>query len=516
MNRRAFSTVSRWDVAVSARIGAAKLPPVLERGLPLLTRAADKSKLWMAISAALLASGETRPRRAAVRGMGSIAVASLLANQVGKRAVPRRRPLLRDVPTARIAHHVPTSSSFPSGHSASAAAFAVAVGFEFPELAVPIGALAGAVCFSRIFTGVHFTSDVLAGAALGATVAGIGIAAVPARHPEPVRINTAPARPQPPRPNGQGVVIVVSLLSGGGGNTGVAEALRESLPEAEVVELGETDDVVESMRAAAARADVLGVAGGDGTVNAAAQAAMDAGVPLLVVPAGTFNHFAADLELDAVEDAVEALTAGRAVSIDVGDADGSLFLNTASLGSYPEFVKVRERWEQRLGKPVAAALAIAKVLHSCPPLEAEVDGVPRRLVMIFIGNGGYSPRGFVPRWRRGLDSGQLDVRLVDSARSGARWRLLLGALTGDMYRSSRYIETRTPSLTVTTTGLPGYIARDGEVTDAPSKVTFSVRREALTVYRGAPDTTRSARPLAGTVADPYGASAAAPASMIAE
>ena len=483
MDRRAFTTVSRWDVKVSARISATPLPTVLERGLPLLTRAADKSKLWMAVSAALAATGDTRARRAAVRGMGSIAAASLLANQVGKRAVPRRRPLLRDVPTARIAHHVPTSSSFPSGHSASAAAFAVAVSKEFPELAVPIGLLAGGVCFSRIFTGVHFTSDVLAGAALGATVAGIGIAAAPAHHHEPVRVGAEPTRPQPPRSDGRGVVAVVSLHAGGGGNGEVAEALRHALPAAEVVELTQDDDVPEVMKAAAARAEVLGVAGGDGTVNAAATAAVEAGLPLLVIPAGTFNHFAKDLGLADVADAVEALAAGRAVSVDVGDVDGRLFLNTASLGSYPEFVRIRERWERRLGKPVAAAWAIGQVLRKCPPLAAEVNGVQRRLVMIFVGNGAYSPRGFVPRWRSQLDSGQLDVRLVDSALPGSWWRLLLGALTGDMYRSSRYLETRTPQLRVTISGPPGYLARDGEVTDAPDTVTFSVRRHALTVYR---------------------------------
>jgi diacylglycerol kinase family enzyme/membrane-associated phospholipid phosphatase len=484
MNRRPFATVSRWDVAVSARIGAVKLPTPLERGLPLLTRAADKSKLWMAVSAALAASGDLRARRAAVRGLGSIAVASLLANQVGKRAVPRRRPLLRDVPTARIAHHVPTSSSFPSGHSASAAAFAVAVATEFPELAIPVGLLAGGVCFSRIFAGVHFTSDVLVGAALGVTVAGIGIAAVPAHHREPVRLDAEPARPQPPRPDGQGVVAVVNMLSGGGGNEGVAEELKQALPAAEVIEFGEDDDVCELMKAAAARAEVLGVVGGDGTINAAATAAMEADLPLLVIPAGTFNHFAKDLELTEVADAVEALAAGRAISIDVGDVDGQPFLNTASLGSYPEFVKIRERWEGRLTKPVAAAGAIYHVLRHCPPLAAQVDGVQRRLVMIFVGNGGYSPRGFVPRWRSRLDSGQLDVRLVDSGQSGARWRLLLGAVTGDMYRSSRYLETRTSSLKVTIDGPPGYLARDGEITDAPNSVTFSVRRDALTVYRG--------------------------------
>ena len=108
-----------------------------------------------------------------------------------------------------------------------------------------------------------------------------------------------------------------------------------------------------------------------------------------MVPAGTFNHFAKDLELNEVEDAVEALAAGRAVRVDVGDVDGKLFLNTASLGSYPEFVKIRERWERRLGKPIAAAWALTQVLRKCPPLAAEVDGVPRRLVMIFVGNGAY-------------------------------------------------------------------------------------------------------------------------------
>jgi diacylglycerol kinase family enzyme/membrane-associated phospholipid phosphatase len=485
MARRTLSTVSRWDVAASARISNTRFPAVLERGLPLLTRAADHSKLWVAVSAALLATGDSRARRAAVRGIASIGASSLLVNQVGKRSFPRRRPLLRDVPAARIAHRVPTSSSFPSGHSASAAAFAVGVATELPELAVPIAVLAGAVGFSRIFTGVHFTSDVLVGAALGATVAGLGVAAVAGNQREPSEVGVAPGRQQQPRPAGQGLVVVVNCASGGGNGKKLPDALRESLAEAEIVELGEDDDLAEVMRAAAARAEVLGVAGGDGTVNAAAAAAMSADLPLLVVPAGTFNHFAKDLGLSTCEDAVEALRAGSAVRIDVGEVNGEPFLNTASLGSYPEFVKHRERWEDRLGKPVAAAMALLTVLRKCPPLAAEVDGVQRRLVMIFIGSGAYLPRGFTPKWRPRLDSGQLDVRLVDSALPGSRWRLMLGALTGDMYRSSRYLEGRKPSLSVTISGAPGYLARDGEVTDAPSEARFSVRREALTVYRGA-------------------------------
>lgn len=156
-------------------------PPAVDRGLPLLTQVADRSVLWIAIAAGLVATRNRRARRAAARGLGSIAVSSLVANQIGKRIVPRRRPRLDRIPVARIAARVPTSSSFPSGHSASAAAFAVGASLEMPELAVPLGALAGAVAFSRVYTGVHYPSDVVAGTALGVTVAAVGRVIVPAR-----------------------------------------------------------------------------------------------------------------------------------------------------------------------------------------------------------------------------------------------------------------------------------------------------------------------------------------------
>ncbi|MDT4961821.1 MAG: hypothetical protein QOF87_1468 [Pseudonocardiales bacterium] len=480
--RRTAAVIDTWDVATSNAVAKAAFPAVLDRGLPLLTWAADKSKLWLALSAGMVASGHTPVRRAAARGLASIAVTSLLANQVGKRLLPRRRPNLDNVPIKRIARHVPVSSSFPSGHSASAAAFAVATAVECPPLALPIGLLAGAVGFSRIYTGVHFPSDVLAGAALGATIAGLGAVVVPAHHEEPVRTGAEPARPQRPRPTGQGVVAVLNADAGSAGSS-ILDELRDALPDAELVVLSSDDDVVETMRKAADRAEVLGAAGGDGTINAAATAAMAVDIPLLVIPAGTFDHFARDIELTYLVDAIDAVRTGRAVRIDVGDANGMPFLNTASLGSYPEFVKVRERWEGRLSKPVAAAVAIVTVIRQCPPLHAEVDGVRRRLLLLFIGNGEYEPRGFVPRWRRRLDTGSLDVRLADANR-GSTLGLIAATLTADLYKSHSYVEARRPSVRVQIAGDTGYLARDGEITDAPSEVRFSVRRQALTVYCG--------------------------------
>lgn len=478
--------VNRWDKAATRALGRRRYHPAVDQGFRLLTRSADRSVLWMGIAAALVATRDRRAQRAAFRGIGSVAVSSLIANQLGKRIVPRERPLLTNVPIARLAHRVPASSSFPSGHSASAAAFAVGAATEFPQLALPLGGLAAAVAFSRIYTGVHYPSDVVAGVALGATVAAVGRVLVPARNREPHRLAAEPPVAQPPRPAGQGLVVVINPRSGSGAGARVSDTVRHELPDAEVIELDEHDDVIKVFEEAASRAEVLGVAGGDGTVSAAATVASEHELPLLVLPGGTFNHFAKDLCFDDSADAIEALAAGRAVRIDVGDANGALFLNTSSLGSYPEFVAVRERWERRVGKPIAAAIAIRRVLRSCPPLPAMVDGAPRQLAMLFIGNNVYEPRDFGPRWRPRLDTGNLDVRFVDARRPGTLTRLVMSALFGRTHRSARYEQSVQPELTVAMTGHPGLVSRDGEITDAPAKITYTVRRGALVVYRGSP------------------------------
>jgi undecaprenyl-diphosphatase len=77
---------------------------------------------------------------------------------------------------------MPRSSSFPSGHAASAFAFAYAVGRHLPVLAVPIRLLAAAVAYSRVHTGVHYPGDVVVGSVIGAGT-GAMVAAVCDRLP---------------------------------------------------------------------------------------------------------------------------------------------------------------------------------------------------------------------------------------------------------------------------------------------------------------------------------------------
>ena len=158
---------------------AAVPTPILDAYLRKLSRSADKSVLWLGFAGAMAAFGSPRARRAALSGVASIAIASGTVNIVAKRAFVRRRPdrLSVGVPIAR---HVsmPTSNSFPSGHSASAFAFAEGVAAVHPAAGAALRVLATAVSYSRVHTGVHFPADVIAGVLIGMSAGKVGSFAV--------------------------------------------------------------------------------------------------------------------------------------------------------------------------------------------------------------------------------------------------------------------------------------------------------------------------------------------------
>jgi diacylglycerol kinase family enzyme len=88
-------------------------------------------------------------------------------------------------------------------------------------------------------------------------------------------------------------------------------------------------------------ADMLGVAGGDGTQALVAGVAAEYDVPLLVISAGTRNHFALDLGLDRQDPSrcLDALTDGVELHVDLGAVNGRPFVNNASFGAYAELVQ---------------------------------------------------------------------------------------------------------------------------------------------------------------------------------
>jgi membrane-associated phospholipid phosphatase len=135
-----------------------------DRALVELTRAANYSRLWLLVAVGMAACGGRQGQRAAGRGIVAIAIAAAVANGPAKLLVRRRRPLRRSRPPLI---RMPRSTSFPSGHSAAAFAFATGACEELPVLAPVLVPLAGAVAYSRVHTGVHYPSDVAAGAAIG-------------------------------------------------------------------------------------------------------------------------------------------------------------------------------------------------------------------------------------------------------------------------------------------------------------------------------------------------------------
>jgi len=143
--------------------------PSLDVPLRTLSTAANYSRIWFGIAALLALVGGRAGRRAALAGVVSIGATATL--NAGLKSVGRRRPDREEygVPQERRVR-MPTSTSFPSGHSAAGFAFATTVSAELPGLAFPLRVLALCVAYSRVHTGVHYPSDALAGGIVGGAV----------------------------------------------------------------------------------------------------------------------------------------------------------------------------------------------------------------------------------------------------------------------------------------------------------------------------------------------------------
>ncbi|MBA2946628.1 bifunctional phosphatase PAP2/diacylglycerol kinase family protein [Streptomyces himalayensis] len=520
-------TVLSRLVALDCRLfeaAASRHWPGADPFLPRLSRSANHGLLWFGTAAAIAATRSPRARRAALRGTASLALASATINTVGKRSIRRARPILDVVPLTRQLKRQPITTSFPSGHSASAAAFATGVALESRRWGSAVAPVAAAVALSRVYTGVHFPSDVLAGAALGAGAAFAVRGLVPTR--DQLQPAVRPAAEAPALPQGQGLVVVVNTAAG---QPDRIRALHDALPLAEVVEC-EPADIKDELERAARRALALGVCGGDGTVNAAARVALRHGLPLAVVPGGTLNHFAQDIGIEDVRNVCQAVERGEAIAVDVGrfvvrdgvgdETEGSegsgtdensgggeasgtgvgagiseasgvsegYFLNTLSLGVYAELVREREQWAPRIGGWAAGVFATVRVLQAHRhPLRAGFAIREQPLWLLFAGNGTYHRTGLAPGRRFDLADGLLDVRLVHGGRRPGP-RLLAAALAGPLTRSPFHAAVRLRRLRVSgiTEGTP--MAYDGELTTIGGELMLDKLPGALITYRPLPRT----------------------------
>ncbi len=146
-----------------------RLPPSVGTGVTGLGKTARGGAVWLTLAGALSLLGPPG-RRAAAGGLLAGGAASAIANGPAKWFVRRDRPggaHLADLPRR---DRPPSTSSFPSSHTATAAAFAVAASAQYPAAAPVLVPAALGVGLARVYAVRHYPTDVLAGAALGAAI----------------------------------------------------------------------------------------------------------------------------------------------------------------------------------------------------------------------------------------------------------------------------------------------------------------------------------------------------------
>jgi membrane-associated phospholipid phosphatase len=153
-DRRFTKRMASWD------------SPGLTRALSAVEEATEGSKLWCGAAAVMAWLGGWRGRKTAVAGLAAMAVAQLVSNGVCKQLADRPRPPKEWIPHGEVDDR-PDSSSFPSGHTAAAVAFSVAVAPSWPLAGVVCAVPAAVVAVERVQSGAHYPSDVAAGAAIG-------------------------------------------------------------------------------------------------------------------------------------------------------------------------------------------------------------------------------------------------------------------------------------------------------------------------------------------------------------
>lgn len=162
--------------------------------------------------------------------------------------------------------------------------------------------------------------------------------------------------------------------------------------------------------------DILVIGGGDGTISTAARLVRNNEITLVVLGLGTKNHFAHDLglPLEPIE-AIGLLDSMDVQRVDLGEVNGHIFINNATLGMYPKLVKEREEktkkrgWRKWFAQIVAAIIVLWKIPRMKLVVEEKINQHSYLTPLLFVGNNKYEGRLWFNSNRASLNGGKLWV-----------------------------------------------------------------------------------------------------------
>lgn len=270
----------------------------------------------------------------------------------------------------------------------------------------------------------------------------------------------------------------------------VADELIAAATEAglEVVEIGPQLDCVREVRARIARGTTLFIAcGGDGTVHHVVQALVQSDATLAVIPAGTYNHFARDLDIPLDwREALDVALHGDTRQIDVARINERFFINNVSLGLYPDLVAKREergrdypRWRARL---IAFYTTMRKYRHVTLGIESDVHDEVIRTHVFMVSNNSYDlERVGIEAPRATLEGGRLSVYWLPHTSRLRLTRILARYMAGRVRQIPGFRSFRTTHMRVRSPRALLRIGIDGELFTLSTPFVLTIVPHALNV-----------------------------------
>jgi diacylglycerol kinase family enzyme len=233
---------------------------------------------------------------------------------------------------------------------------------------------------------------------------------------------------------------------------------------------------------------IVVVAGGDGTLNAVAKHLLDTQIPVGILPLGTFNYVARllGIPLDLVE-AAKVIATGQTKRIHVARINQEIYLNNASLGLYPLFIKKRENYNRMLGRlPLHAYTSALDVLirdREELKLELWIDHnkYPVKTPLIFFGNNPLQLAEMKMRIAQAAAQGKVAGVVVSKSDKLTLFKLVYQLIRGKIDQAADVYSFAADQVRIESGCKKLMIAIDGETLEMTPPLNISVLKNSLSV-----------------------------------